>query len=118
MLVFCGQTVGWITMPLSKEIGLDPGDIVLDGDPALPTERGTAAAPPPFDPCLLWINGRTHPSQQLLSFCFTLTSHTSAKSALAKVPFRLRTKTRVSVSVCSRYDRYAGVRSNGTHRQR
>jgi len=30
-------------MLLGKEIGLDPGDIVLDGDPAPPTERGTAA---------------------------------------------------------------------------
>jgi len=42
-LVYCGQTVGWITMPLSKEVGLGPGDIVLDGDPAPPRERGTAA---------------------------------------------------------------------------
>jgi len=30
-------------MPLGKEIGLGPGDIVLDGDPAPFTERGTAA---------------------------------------------------------------------------
>jgi len=30
------------------EVGLSPGDIVLDGDPALPTERGTAAASPHF----------------------------------------------------------------------
>jgi len=29
----CGQTVGWIKMPLGKEIGLDPGHIVLYGDP-------------------------------------------------------------------------------------
>ena len=36
-------------MPLGMEIGLDPGDFVLDGDPA----------PPPqiFGPCLLWPNG-------------------------------------------------------------
>ena len=27
----CGQTVGWIKMPLSKEVGLDPGHIVLYG---------------------------------------------------------------------------------------
>jgi len=31
---------------------LDPGDIVLDGDPALPTERGKAATT--FRPTLLW----------------------------------------------------------------
>jgi len=37
MLVYCGQTVGWIRMPLGievGEVGLGPGDIVLDGDPA------------------------------------------------------------------------------------
>ena len=27
----CGQTVGWIKMPLGKEVGLSPGHIVLDG---------------------------------------------------------------------------------------
>ena len=31
------------------EVGLGAGDIVLDGDPAPPTERGTAA-PPTFRP--------------------------------------------------------------------
>jgi len=30
----CGQTAGWIKMPLDAEVGLGPGDIVLDGDPA------------------------------------------------------------------------------------
>jgi len=34
--VCCGQTAGWIKMPLSREVGLGPGDIVLDGDPAPP----------------------------------------------------------------------------------
>ena len=29
-LVYCGQTVGWIKMPFGMEVGLDPGDIVLD----------------------------------------------------------------------------------------
>ena len=38
--VYCGQTVGWIKMSLGMEVGLGPGDIVLDGDPAPPpTER-------------------------------------------------------------------------------
>jgi len=36
------QTAGWIMMPLGKEVGLGPDDIVLDGDPAFPTEWGTA----------------------------------------------------------------------------
>jgi len=35
-LVYCGQTVGRIKMPLGVEVGLVPGDIVLDGDPAAP----------------------------------------------------------------------------------
>jgi len=43
MLVCCGQMVGWIKMPLGTEAGLGPGHIVLDGDPAPPTEKGTAA---------------------------------------------------------------------------
>ena len=49
-LVHCGQTVGWIKMPLDAEVGFGPGDIVLDGnhyfirwEPSSPTETGTAA---------------------------------------------------------------------------
>ena len=38
-LVYCGQTVGWIKMTLGTEVGLGPGDIVLDGDPA-PLRKG------------------------------------------------------------------------------
>jgi len=51
-------------MPLRTQVGLGPGHIVLDGDPAPP--RG--AQPPIFGPCLLWPNGR--PFQLLLSTCF------------------------------------------------
>jgi len=32
--VCCGQRVGWIKMPLGADVGLDPDDIVLDGNPA------------------------------------------------------------------------------------
>jgi len=39
--ICCGQTAEWIKMPLSREVGLGPGDLVLDGDPA-PPPRGTA----------------------------------------------------------------------------
>ena len=35
------QTVGWIKMKLGMEVGLNPGHMVLDGDPA-PSKRGTA----------------------------------------------------------------------------
>ena len=30
--VHCGQTVGWIRMPLGMRVGFGPGHIVLDGD--------------------------------------------------------------------------------------
>jgi len=44
-LVYCGQTVGWIKMKLGMQVGLGPGHIVFDGEPAPPRkERGTAAA--------------------------------------------------------------------------
>jgi len=36
MLVYCGQTVGLIKMPLGMEVCLGPGHTVLDGDPAAP----------------------------------------------------------------------------------
>jgi len=41
-LVYCGQTVGWIEMRLGMMV--DPGHIVLDGDPA-PQKKGHS--PPP-----------------------------------------------------------------------
>ena len=43
-LVYCGQTVGWIKTKLGMEVGLGPGDIVLDGDPA-PPQRGAQPSP-------------------------------------------------------------------------
>jgi len=33
----------WIKMPLSMELGLGPGDFVLDGDPAPPPQKGGRA---------------------------------------------------------------------------
>jgi len=39
-LVYCGQTVGRIKMKLGMQVGLVPGHIVLDGDPALPSPTG------------------------------------------------------------------------------
>jgi len=40
--VHCGHTVGRIKMKLDVQVGLAPGHIVLDGDPAPPSQRGTA----------------------------------------------------------------------------
>jgi len=34
--VCCGPVAGLIKMPLSTEVGLGPGDLVLDEDPASP----------------------------------------------------------------------------------
>ena len=45
--VCCGQTGGWIKMPLGTEVDLGPGHIALDiAQLPLPLERHTAA--PPF----------------------------------------------------------------------
>ena len=52
-LVYCGQTVGWIKMPIGTEVGLGPGGTVLDGDRA-PPRKG---------------------AQQLLAFRSTLLLH-------------------------------------------
>ena len=43
-LVYCGQTIGWIKIPLGTEEGIGSGDCVRLG-PSSPTESGTAASP-------------------------------------------------------------------------
>jgi len=48
----CGQTAGWIMMPLGTEVGLGSGHTVLDGN--LPSQ---GPQPPIFGPCPLWPNG-------------------------------------------------------------
>jgi len=45
-LVHYGQTVGWIKMPLATEVGLGPGDIVLDGNPAASLHIKGHSSPP------------------------------------------------------------------------
>jgi len=52
-LVNCGQTVGWIKMPLGVEVDLGPGHIALGGD--LAPKKG--AQSPILGPGLLWPNG-------------------------------------------------------------
>jgi len=55
MLVYFGQTVGWIKSffktTLGMQVVLGPGHIVLDGDPAPLLQKG--AVPPIFGPYLL-----------------------------------------------------------------
>jgi len=53
--VCCGQTAGWIKMPLGKEVSVSSGHIVVDGDPAPLLQKGID--PTIFGPCLLWPNG-------------------------------------------------------------
>ena len=53
--LYRGQTAGCTKMPHGMEVGLRPGDFVLDGDPA-PYPKG-GGAPPNFGPRLLWPNG-------------------------------------------------------------
>jgi len=36
----CGQMAGWIKIPLGMEVGIGPGDFVLDGDPAPLSKKG------------------------------------------------------------------------------
>ena len=47
-LVYSGRTVRWIKNKLGMGVGLGPGHIVLDGDPAPPPKGGIAA--PTFRP--------------------------------------------------------------------
>jgi len=42
--VYCGQTAGWIRMPLGTEVCLGPGNIVLVGDLSPPKRY---SSPPP-----------------------------------------------------------------------
>jgi len=56
--VHCGQTVGWIKTKLGVQVGLGPGHIVLDGDPAPPPPKGHS--PPNFRPISVaakWLHG-------------------------------------------------------------
>ena len=39
------------------EVGLDPGDFMLDGDPAPLPKKGTELPSPIFGPCPFWPNG-------------------------------------------------------------
>ena len=44
--VYCGQTAGWIKMPLGMKVGLSPGDCVRYGPSPPPHKEG--GAPPQF----------------------------------------------------------------------
>ena len=75
MLVYCGQTAGWIKMALGMEMGLGPGHNVLDGDSA-PPPRKKGAQPPNFWPISIvakWLDeSRCHLVGRLISAKATL----------------------------------------------
>jgi len=52
-------------MALGVEVGLDPSDIVLDGDHAPPPQKGEGE-PPIFGPCLLWPRSPISATAELL----------------------------------------------------
>ena len=56
--VCCGQTAGWMKMPLSRKVSLNRSDTVLDGDPAPPPKKGQN--PEILGPCLLRPKGYMH----------------------------------------------------------
>jgi len=64
--ICCGPMAAWIKMPLGMEVGLGPGDFVLDKDPAHPPEKGSE---PPSRK-----RGRSHPPQFSVHFYFGQTA--------------------------------------------
>ena len=58
--VYCGQTAGWMQLVLGMEVGLSPGDFVLDWDPTPFRQKGAEPPFPIFGPFLLWTNGCLH----------------------------------------------------------
>ena len=50
--ICCGQIAAWIKMSLDVEVGLGPGDFVLDGDPAPSPQKG-GGAPLNFQPMFI-----------------------------------------------------------------
>jgi len=43
--VYCGQTAGWMKLVLGVDVGLSPGDFVLDGDPVSFPKRERSPLP-------------------------------------------------------------------------
>ena len=49
---YCGQTAECIKMPLGMDVGLSPGDFVLDGEPVRRPDKGAEPPSPIFGPFL------------------------------------------------------------------
>ena len=68
-LVYCGQTVGWIKMPLGTELGVGPVHIVLDEHGA-PPKKAQHPHFSTFRPTSIVGRPNSRPSQLLLSTCY------------------------------------------------
>jgi len=51
--ICCRQMAAWIKMSLGMKLGLDVGDVVLDGDPVAPSPKGGGADPQNFRPTFI-----------------------------------------------------------------
>ena len=70
--VYCGQTTAWIKMVLGTEVGLSPGDFVLDGDPAPPLPKRGQSPYPVFSPFLLSPQSCMHQMVYWATVCKTV----------------------------------------------
>ena len=50
---YCGQMAGCIKMPLGMDVGLSPGDFVLDGAPIALPKKEAEPLPPNFRPMFI-----------------------------------------------------------------
>ena len=73
-------------MTLGTDVGLGPGDIVLDGNPAPPTERGTAA--PTFRPVSFVVKLSPISATELLFYKLTDSYFSVSVSGNSKNPDR------------------------------
>jgi len=64
-MTYCGQTAGWIRIPFDTEVGLGPGDIVLDGYPAGPQGKEHSSHPPPTFRPMFMPRSRISPTAEL-----------------------------------------------------
>ena len=69
--VYCGQTAGWIKMPLGTKVGLGQGHIVLDGDSARPPPHPKMGHSLQF--LVHFYSGQTFTH---LSYCWALVQYT------------------------------------------
>jgi len=88
--VYCGQMAGWMKKPLSTEVDLGPGHIVLDGVPA--PAKGAQQPPALFGPCLLWPRSPISATAELFFFVaagWQLRTVSNNAHIISRVFFRL-----------------------------